>query len=61
MARVDDDIAEMICGVDREGSGASSMGPDLALARFTLASLQPKLKQASPSGSLCPRSAVNRR
>lgn len=46
---VDDDIAEMICGVCREGSGADKHGSDLAFARVTLASMQPKLKQASPS------------
>lgn len=58
---MDDDITEMICGVDREGSGGEQHGSDLALARFTLASLQPKLTQASPSEILCPRSARNRR
>lgn len=47
---VDDDIAEMICGVCREGSGADKHGSDLAFARVTLASMQPKLiKQAAPS------------
>lgn len=55
---MEDDIAEMICGVDREGSGANSVhehGSDLAFTRWTLASLQPKLNQASPSESLCLR------
>lgn len=46
---VDDDIAEMICGVCREGSGGEQHGSDLALARVTLASMQPELERASSS------------